>query len=141
MTFGRVAEALPQAIGCVSWQKLVKSFFFLCFVVLRTQFLSSISSSNILKILPVKRSCFSHFAFDTRPVASRLVCLARVRSCSKVGSLRGPQQTSAGGLCDVACPNGWNTVVDASLAVQMSCWSTVLIASAGICPVVEVAIS
>ncbi len=28
MTFGRVAEALPQAIGCVSWQKLVKSFFF-----------------------------------------------------------------------------------------------------------------
>ncbi len=27
MTFGRVAEALPQAIGCVSWQKLVKSFF------------------------------------------------------------------------------------------------------------------
>ncbi len=31
MTFGRVAEALPQAIGCVSWQKLVKSFFFFFF--------------------------------------------------------------------------------------------------------------
>ncbi len=27
MTFGRIAEALPQAIGCVSWQKLAKSFF------------------------------------------------------------------------------------------------------------------
>ncbi len=30
MTFGRVAEALPQAIGCVSWQKLVKTFFKAC---------------------------------------------------------------------------------------------------------------
>lgn len=103
----------------------------MCFPVLRTQFLSRISCANI-EDPSSQRSCFSNIAFELWPVASRLVCLARVRSsrCSKLDSLRGPQQTSAGGFCNVVCPNGWPTIV-ARVAVQGFNCSTVLIASAG----------